>query len=129
MTKAILMVLLAVVSSCAAAGWVKVGGGGGEYNVYADAATIHKAGNTARMWNILDYKSVRVLDGKRFLSSMMQYEYDCKAERGRLLYSSIRSQNMGKGDAILTDLFPHEWRSLPHGSVVEELWNYACSTR
>lgn len=128
MRRAILMMLLAVVSSSAEAGWVAVGSSE-SYTAYADSAAARKADNMVKMWNIFDYKTGRLFEGKRFLSSTTRYEYDCKEERERLLFISARTQNMGKGDAVITDPFPHEWRPLRHGSIIEALWKYACRKR
>ena len=128
MHRAILMMLLAVASSNAAAGWIVIGSSE-KYIVYVDPATKNKADNMVRMWNMFDYKAGNSFEGKRLLSSTMQYEYDCKEQRERLLFTSARTQNMGKGDAVVTDPFPHEWRPLPPGSIIEALWNYACRKR
>jgi len=55
MRKAILMMLLAVASSSAAAGWVEVNSDE-TVTVYADPATVRRAGNRATMWVLYDYK-------------------------------------------------------------------------
>ena len=51
MPKAILMMLLAVVSSSASAGWVVVGVHDTSI-LYADPASIHRAGNRVKMWGL-----------------------------------------------------------------------------
>lgn len=53
MHKAILMILLAVVSSSAVAEWVQFGGNE-TITIYVDPATIHKAGNMVKMWFLYD---------------------------------------------------------------------------
>jgi len=93
------------------------------------ALLLRKADNMVIMWNIFDYKTGRVFEGKRFFSSTMQHEYDCKEERERLLFASARTQNMGKGDTVITDPFPHEWRLVPAGSIIKAFWVFACRNR
>ena len=57
MHKAILMMLLAVVSSSAMAEWTVVNENK-EFIQYADLATIRKLGNKVKMWGLNDYKNV-----------------------------------------------------------------------
>lgn len=54
MRKTILMLLLAVVSSSAEAGWIAVGDGE-NMTTYADPTTIRKTGDRVKMWALLDF--------------------------------------------------------------------------
>ena len=38
------------------------------------------------MWDLWDFKTARVFEGKRFLSARNQYEYDCAGTRARMLF-------------------------------------------
>ena len=83
------LVLLAMLSSGAAAEWVAFGesGSGDTYfDIYVDPATIRRSGNMVKMWNMHDYKTARVIGGKAHLSVKMQTEYDCEVERVQILY-------------------------------------------
>jgi len=81
MHKAILIMLLAVVSSSAMAEWVSLGESGDKtLTNYADPATIRKSGNRVKMWSLYDFKTVQV----RFRSVRLQIEYDCKEEEYRV---------------------------------------------
>jgi hypothetical protein len=62
MRKALLILLLAVVSNSAVAEWVQVGGNETAIT-YADPATIRKAGNVVTMWRLLDYTKARGIEG------------------------------------------------------------------
>ena len=85
MGKALLMGLLAVVSSSAVAKWVEIGGNESA-TAYADLATIEKAGNLVKMWDLLDFKVVQARPyGTPYRSQKTRQEYDCKAERARIL--------------------------------------------
>ena len=104
-----LILLLAVVSSNAAAAWVNVGGND-IYTAYADPATIRKFRNKATMRNLADFKIVQASDkGEPFLSQKMQSEYDCKEKRTRLLYFAWCSGNMGGGEMVVSGSGPSEW--------------------
>lgn len=55
MCKFVLLVLLVMASSGAAAEWVKVGDSPAPdgFDVYADPATIRRAGNMVKMWGMV----------------------------------------------------------------------------
>jgi hypothetical protein len=126
MRKAILMMILAVVSNSAAAKWVKVAEN--ETNIaYVDSATIRKAGNVATMWSLFDYKTSVVLDhGKRYMSTRARFEYDCKDERMRGLDVSFHSARMAGGEVVHSSLDPGTWGPIPPDTVNAALWKIAC---
>ena len=127
--KAILMMLLAVVSSSAAAGWVAVGGNDLS-STYVDPATILKVGDKVKMWHLVDFNAVQVKPtGKRYMSEKLQYEYDCKEERARMLNFLSHSGNMGGGVMVEGDWHPRKWEPLPSGGVVDYLRKFACGKR
>jgi hypothetical protein len=85
MRKMILILLLAVVSSNAMAEWVAVNRS--KYATgYANPATIVKDGNIAKMWSLVDCKTItRFIGGPPFMSIKSQEEFDCKEKNcGRL---------------------------------------------
>ena len=128
MRKIILMMLLAGVSSSAAAEWFQVDKSN-TFTVYADAATIRRSGNMVKMWNLLDFKTAEknlVTPSKPYLSERTQQEYDCNDERYRLLYLSHHSENMGNGEVVFADSDPSNWSPVPPQSIVEILWKLAC---
>jgi hypothetical protein len=126
MRKAILMMLLGLVSSSAAAEWVELGGNE-TATTYADPATIRKAGNMVRMWHLLDYTKARGIEAhKPHLSVKMQNEYDCRQERSRTLAISLHSGNMGEGEILGTISAPGNWRPVPPDTLVETLREFAC---
>lgn len=123
MRRAILMMLLAVMSSSAMAEWVKVGGGDGDF-VYADPTTIRKNGDNVKMWSLSDYKTPQ--GRKSYMSSKTQDEYDCKEEQSRDLAFSMFSGNMGEGETVFTGPGALRWVPVAPGSVAKVLWNFAC---
>jgi len=53
---------------------------------YADPASIRRAGNLAKMWDLLDFKAVQARPyGTPYRSQKTQQEYDCKEERARTI--------------------------------------------
>jgi hypothetical protein len=129
MRKAILMTLLAVVSSSAVAEWVAVGGNDLS-STYVDPATILKVGDKVKMWHLVDFNAVQVKPtGKRYLSEKLQYEYDCTEERARMLSFLSHSGNMGGGVMVEGDWHPRKWEPIPPDSVVDYLRKFACGKR
>ncbi len=129
MRKVILIMLLALVSSSAAARWVKVAEN--ETNIaYADSATIRKAGTMARMWSLFDYKTGVVLDnGKAHMSTRAQFQYDCSEERMRPTAVSFHSKNMARGEVVDSTFEAGNWGPVPPGTVNQALWKIACRKR
>ena len=117
--------LLAVVSSSAAAEWVAVGRNETD-TLYADPATIRRAGNMVKMWILFDYKTPRDVDNNRYRSTREQIEVDCNEERERTLAASYHAGNMAKGEVIHVSSGPDEWHPVAPGSAAEVMWKFAC---
>jgi hypothetical protein len=132
MHKAILMMLLATVSSSAMAGWVEVGWAeDGNATFYADPTTIRKSSNKVKMWNMLDYKIAAVFKlsyrSSIYVRSLRrQTEYDCKEEKQRVLYVDLLSGNMGSGETVFTVHKEDDWIPIPHGAANLIFWKFAC---
>jgi len=125
MHKAILMMLLAVVSSSAMAKWTAVNEDK-ESIQYVDLATIRKSGNKVKMWGLRDYKSVQEFAGDKFLSSKIQWEYECKEEQLRQLFFQPFSEYGGRGQPITWHNKPGEWKPVMPQSIGENMWKIAC---
>ena len=128
MRKAILMMLLALVSSSAAAAWVEIGlDDDGTTTAYADATTIRKAGNRVKMWVLLELRTAKpTASGEPHMSSKMQNEYDCKKERWRTLYDSWYSRKKGRGAVVYSTSESSNWRPVSPTSGADLLWQFAC---
>ena len=130
MHRAILTLLLALLSHSAAAQWVEVGDTGNA-TVYVDPATIRRAGSMVKMGTLYDLKTAVVskTNGKRYLSQKMQTEYDCREARWRMLHFSWHSGNMGGGEMVESLSDSYKWEPVPPGSGVEILWQLACGRK
>ena len=122
----ILLLLLTVAGSSAAAGWVEVGGNE-VVTTYADSGTIRKSGNLVKMWHLLDYEKARGIEGVRpYLSIRMLDEYDCAEERTRTLSIVLHGGNMGAGEVLGSVTEPGDWRPVLTDTLVETLRAFAC---
>ncbi len=128
MHKAILMMLLAVVSSSAMAEWAEWVEVGSNDNVtsYADPATIRKVGNKVKVWELVDFKTVQGSTGFQFNSAKVQTQYDSKEEQTRMLYATFHSENMGGGDVVMTHNKAAKWAPAAPDSINMTLFEFAC---
>lgn len=126
---AVLALLLAAASGSAMAEWVAIGGDEGSI-VYVDPATVLKLGEKAKMWHLVDYNGAQLTaTGRQYVSQKLQYEYDCREVRARLLTYLSHSRNMGAGGMVEGDFHPQKWSDLPQGSALYHLRKYACTKR
>ncbi len=97
-------------------------------DIYIDKATIRKQGNVAKMWVVFDHKSPRKAAGGESYSSEKSFtEYDCVEIRRSLLSTIYYSDNMGKGEAVLTEQYDNsKWRDIAPDSVGMSEWKAAC---
>jgi hypothetical protein len=129
MRNAIVMMLLAVVSSSVAAEWVRVGHTE-SFTAYANPATLRKTGYMARMWQLFDYASVQsATDDKQYLSTRSRFEHDCNEMRTRQLAVRAHAKNMGAGKIIDSVSTTGEWKPIPPDSILQTMWETACGNR
>ena len=139
MHRVILTILLSVLSGSAAAQWEQwflpksnlsewvAANTNGDITIYADVATIRRSADTARMWDLTDMKTGRVIgEGKRTLSFKKEQEDDCGKQQVRTLYISWHAGNMGTGEILGSDANATDWRPALHGTIREKLWQTAC---
>lgn len=124
-----LTLLLAVVSGTAAAEWAEIGASE-IATTYADPAAVQKAGDLAKMWDLLDFKAVQSRPyGTPYMSQKTRQEYDCRDPRVRILDVLRYAENMGKGEEVRIDADPEEWKPVPAGSTAATLREVACGKR
>jgi hypothetical protein len=129
MHKVVLMLLLTVVSGNAMAKWISVVQTDHE-TYYVNNATIHKSGNTVKMWSLIDYKAGQhTSDGKLYLSSKAQNEYDCEKSRMRILDAIWSSGFMGSKYAVSRSNKSEEWTPVAPDSPDALLRKIACGKK
>src|SRR5947207_1279649 len=116
MRTAILAIFLGVVSSGAEGAWYAVSETD-TFTTFADPTTISKAGNTVKMWDLLDYKKMRVVEGIRYMSQKSQSEYNCQKELTRPVALYLHSGIMGGGELVYNNSDPDSWQPVAPGSV------------
>lgn len=122
----LLGVLLACMASSASAAWVRLRGDGA-VTVLADPANITRSTGRATMWSVINYTQARkTADGKEFVSSKQQIEYDCVEPRSRHLTFTRHTEYTGWGEVVYTNNALGDWVALPPGSIGDALRKFAC---
>lgn len=118
--------LLAGAAGSASAAWVRLRGDG-VVTVLADPAKITRSTGRATMWSVINYTQPRkTADGREFLSSKQQIEYDCVEARSRHLVFTRHTEYTGMGEVVYTNNALGEWTALPPGSIGDALRVFAC---
>ena len=129
MKRLLMGLMLAITAGAASAEWTQ-SGEGESFIHYVDIATIRRNGNLVKMWDLMDYKTVRTVSGISYLSDKSQIEYDCKEEKERMLAFTYFSGQMGNGKVVYSNgAVKDEWEPIEPGSVAETLWKIACGKK
>ena len=99
----------------------------GGMDVYVSRASIRRAGDSARMSDLWDFKSRHAFEGKPFLSARNDYEYDCAHARQRMLGSTGFTGSMGQGAVIGATRNVGGWEPVGPSGVAHEHWKVACA--
>jgi hypothetical protein len=123
MRKAILTLLLVMVTAPAWAEWVKMGESNASV-LYIDPATISKDGHLRKVWEIRDLKQRNEIGA---MSLRGLFEYDCKAGKSRNLSVSAHSEPMAAGKTLLSTSDPNNWNAVPSGTAVGSILKSVCA--
>jgi hypothetical protein len=130
MKKLILLILL-LFSANVLAEWTLLESAGSEdgFDVYVETQSIRRDGNKVKMWNMYDYKKVKV-DVKSYLASVSHVEYDCKEETLKLLDLFWYTGNMGQGVPVFSNTnIKKDPISIMPETIHESLFNIACRNK
>ena len=93
---------------------------------YIDRATVRGRGGLVRMWWLMDYQLVQIVDEKGYFSRVHHTEFDCRRQRTRLLSVALLSQQMGLGEVVFEDTAPRRWESVTGQPFQQALFDIAC---
>ncbi len=101
----------------------------GILTIYVDPTTIHPDGGFMTVWELRDYRSAQGgITGRRFLSATTQKQFDCPAQRYRLLAYADFTGPMGSGDRRNGAVDPKVWRPIEPNSSNYAIWAMICKT-
>ena len=120
-------VLLAAVSSGAAAEWTPVAPDNGIYSAYADRATIHRDGSVASMRGMYDFPHGDFTPGGvPFYSTVVDREYECGQHKVRLVGFADHFEHAGVGRVVSASSDAKRWEDVLDDSLDEKYWKIAC---
>ena len=125
MSKAILSILLAVVSSSAVAEWAVVVNND-EFVGYVDSASISRSDKVVRVSSLIDYKTAKAEAGKNYVSVKAQHEFNCAEGQVRKLYLSEYSGKMGNGELVNYSYKIGNFEQIQPYSILSALRIFAC---
>lgn len=114
-------------SSLALADWEKIiSSADNEVSFYVSSENIKKTHSTRLVvWEVVNHKTPT---DSGYLSAKLQQEYDCYADKVRMLFMSTHSETFGKGETIhLADNLKLPWHKIPKDSVADVVKKYACA--
>ncbi|MEI6147251.1 MAG: surface-adhesin E family protein [Methylococcales bacterium] len=129
--KKLTLLLLLLFSTNVFAEWTLIESATSEdgFDVYVDIQSKRKEGDKVKMWNMYDYKKVKV-DVKSYLASVSHVEYDCKGETLRLLDLFWYTGNMGQGVPVFSNTnIKKDPISIMPETMHESLFNIACDRK
>jgi hypothetical protein len=108
--------------------WMKFGTSpaNGGMELYVARSSIRRSGDSAKMWDLWDFKTRHAFEGKPFLSARNQYEYDCARGRRRMLGTTGFSGHMGQGTVVGSGDDLGAWEQVGTSGVLRDYWEVAC---
>ncbi len=101
----------------------------GGMDVYVAPASVRRAGDRARMYNLFDFKTRQAYEGRPFLSARNEFEYDCARPRQRMLGTTGYAGAMGKGTVVASSDGASPWEPVGTSGPNFEHWQVACKRR
>jgi hypothetical protein len=117
MKKHVLALCCATMSCAAMASWVRVAEDP-EAIAYYDPASVEHTAHVATLWELRDFRRAATSASDRvFRSAKSQTQYDCAAERGRVIVQQPFEGQMGEGRALDAPRIDGDWEAIDPGSA------------
>jgi hypothetical protein len=98
-----------------------------EARIYTDPATVHKDGEGAHMWVLIDYtQPQKDKTGKQVLSDKLHYQFDCKQKTLSIIATSAHAGPMASGEIINENPDAPQVTPVEEGTLAEDMWKHAC---
>jgi hypothetical protein len=126
-----LMLLMYVFAGTAAhAEWIQFGRTD-DFRIYVDQRLIRKSGDSAQLWQLMDFTVAQWADAKTAVGSIKNLiEYDCTQPRLRPLAAEAFTEQMGEGRVVANERVPDpQWENIEPGSTPEKMRKFACGMK
>ncbi|MDQ5960844.1 MAG: hypothetical protein QG592_1927 [Pseudomonadota bacterium] len=129
MKQAVLAILVVGFSAAAQAEWTKVGTSHLDTNVYFDADTTRREGNTAHAWVLFDLAKPRQTARGPIHSFKTLNGFNCKDGKFWSVSRIFHAGQMGTGQVVDSYDTPLTWMSVIPGSGLEAIMRHACGKK
>ena len=122
--------LVFFLAGTAQAEWIQFGRTD-EFRIYVDQRLIKKNGDSAQMWQLMDFTVAQWADAKTPVGSIKNLiEYDCTQPRLRPLAGEAFTEQMGEGRIVADERVPNpQWESIEPDSTPEKMRKLACGMK
>ena len=126
MKKFLAICLLLSAFPVCAQGWVRYAQND-DSMMYFDSLRTRKMGDTSFVWDLHNFSApAKDQNGKAFQSVLYAIEYNCRAQKRRVLSLLRLSDQMGKGDTVSEETVVSEWSDATPSSLAGELFKHIC---
>lgn len=108
------------------AGWTSIGRSAGAAVLY-DKASVRRVGNSLTVWVLSNFSTPEVIDGKSHRSAKAKFEYECRAERYRVLGTIYYADAGGQGKVTGSTSLVEAWNPVAPRTMAEDLMKELCA--
>lgn len=98
------------------------------FDAYIDRATVTRDGSLHRVWLLYDFRKPTAFDpgARKFRSAKSLVEFDCRAQRGRTLWSNAYEDTMARGSQVGSGRGEPDLRPVPATSAIGYAMSLTC---
>lgn len=121
-----LLISLVIFSHKCFADWINIASSAdNKSTIFISVDSIVVKRNFRTVWEVMNYQEVQP-NGS--LSAKVQQEYDCFANKVRMLKASLHTESFGKGKVILhSHTSSGKWQQIPQNSIATYTSRFVCS--
>ena len=108
------------------AGWSQVARSV-EATIFVDKSATKPTTNGATVWTLTNFNASEVLEGKTYRSAKTQFEFDCPADRYRVLATIFYEGSGGTGKVASTTSLVEAWNPVAPKTLAQRLKAVACA--
>ena len=101
-----------------------------EADVYVKTDSIKRQGYIRTVWEMIDYKSTQIADGRPYLSLKTKNEINCDTEENRTLFLAPYSENMGLGEPLEHVKYPNKsFSTIVPDTIAHAIFKFVCGKK
>lgn len=128
MTQRLMTLVLILFSNSVLADWTEFSNSSknGDIKTYYNIADARNKNQIVKIWQIQDYAVAQTIDNKSVRSTKSLLEINCKTKMIRTLASNSYQQNWVRGESVLKNSMPTEWKYIAPDVTTASARNLYC---